>query len=68
MREFVVRCTAREVSVLRDAEYTSEKQEHMQLAANFLRAIVEVAPRGQKRELQAAWKETLLQHVSAVVG
>lgn len=59
------RCAERGITIPQDAEFSSFKQENMQKASNFLRAIVEVSPRGQRKELVGEWRDELLQHISA---
>ncbi|RFU35763.1 hypothetical protein B7463_g540, partial [Scytalidium lignicola] len=60
---FKERCKERNVEILEDAQYSSTLQEAMQTAANFLRAIVEVVPRGQKGDLVRSWKDILLKQL-----
>ncbi|CAM6101954.1 unnamed protein product [Calypogeia fissa] len=67
LRERVVKgCKERGVTIFEDVEYTSNRQEHMQLGMNFLRAIVEVLPRDQVEKPVEAWKESMLVHVEAM--
>ncbi len=64
MRLFSERCTERKkTSLLEEAGFTSPLQESMQEVADFLRAIVEVAPRGQRHDLVQAWKATVLRNM-----
>ncbi|KAH7214326.1 hypothetical protein BKA60DRAFT_637813 [Fusarium oxysporum] len=47
-----------------ETEYTSPLQEDMQRAVDFLRAIVEVSPRGQRQELVQGWKDMVLENIA----
>lgn len=63
LRLFEVRCAERKVSLMEDACFASPLQESMQTVADFLRAIVEVSPRGQRQDLVQGWKATVLQNL-----
>ncbi|KAF2491328.1 hypothetical protein BU16DRAFT_574502 [Lophium mytilinum] len=56
---FDERCSARGITFLRDAEFTSKKQESMQAVADYLRSLVEVIPRGEKLGLAMGWRREL---------
>lgn len=58
------RCTERGVSTFQDAEFTSPLQEIIQKATNYLRAITEVAPRDQRKDLVAGWREVVLENIA----
>ncbi|MCJ1343479.1 hypothetical protein MMC31_001673 [Peltigera leucophlebia] len=62
---FAERCSQRNVTILEDAKFTSPLQEHMQTAADFLRAIIEVSPRDQRADLVGKWKDIVLENISA---
>jgi hypothetical protein len=64
LKIFEERCKERNVTILKDAEFASSLQKAMQTAADFLRAIVEVAPRDQRQDLVGAWKDTVLSNVA----
>jgi len=49
---------------MKDAESQSPRQEAIQLATNYLRAIVEVAPRDQKPDSVLEWKEKMLEQLA----
>lgn len=60
MKLFIDRCVERGIDIPQDAAFSSPKQEAMQKAANFLRAVVEVSPRGQKQQVVGTWRESFL--------
>lgn len=57
---FEERCEQKGVSIPQESAYSSPLQDSMQKAADFLRAITEVAPRDQRKELVAGWKANVL--------
>lgn len=57
---FGKRCREKGVKILEDAAYSSPLQESMQKVADFLRAITEVAPRDQRKDLVQGWKTVVL--------
>ncbi|KAG9496504.1 hypothetical protein J7337_011280 [Fusarium musae] len=61
---FKQRCKEKGCTLFEEAAYTSPMQESMQLAVDFLRAIVEVSPRGQRQELVQRWKNTVLDNIA----
>lgn len=63
-RLFEKRCAERGVDILRDVKL-SPLQQKMQDAADFLRAIVEVSPRGQRQELIPGWKARVVESIAA---
>jgi hypothetical protein len=60
------KCRQRGVRFFEDVEYRGTRQEHMQLAMNRLRAIVELLPRGQIDRPVEMWREEMLGHMDAV--
>ncbi|CAN9387827.1 unnamed protein product [Alternaria alternata] len=60
---FEERCKDRGFQMLEDARYTSSLQESMQKVVDFLRAITEVAPRGQKEDFVNGWKKMVLRNI-----
>ncbi|KAK0622771.1 kinase-like domain-containing protein [Immersiella caudata] len=60
MGMFEKRCVERGCEMLlRDAQYKSELQDDMQMVVDYLRAIVEVSPRAQRKELVGGWREVV---------
>ncbi|KAI9745285.1 MAG: hypothetical protein M1818_001565 [Claussenomyces sp. TS43310] len=51
---------------LEETRWSSPRQEHMQLAINFMRAIVQVLPRGQIDRPWEKWRESMLEHIDHV--
>ena len=64
LRLFAQRCKERNVTILEDATFSSPLQESMQKVADFVRAIVEVAPRDQRKDLVPIWKATVLENIA----
>ena len=58
-------CKERNLSVLENAAFSSPLQESMQTVADFLRAIVEVVPRDQRRDLVPSWKAIMLDKIAS---
>ncbi|KLP17880.1 uncharacterized protein LW94_10746 [Fusarium fujikuroi] len=61
---FKKRCKEKGCTLFEETQYTSSLQEDMQRAVDFLRAIVEVSPRGQRQELVHGWKYTVLENIA----
>lgn len=53
-------------NMIQNGEFSSLEQENMQVAANFLRAIVEVCPRAQRQDAVLGWKENFLEAMAAL--
>jgi aminoglycoside phosphotransferase (APT) family kinase protein len=67
LKERVVKkCYERGIRFFEDVEYTGQKQKHVQLAMNFLRAIVEVVPRGTIDKPVEDWTREMLKHMEAL--
>lgn len=64
LKIFEERCKERNITILKDAEFASPLQKAMQTATDFLRAIVEVAPRDQRQDLVGGWKDIVLSNVT----
>ncbi|KAF4503316.1 hypothetical protein FAGAP_470 [Fusarium agapanthi] len=61
---FKQRCKDKGCRLFEETEYTSSRQESMQRAVDFLRAVVEVSPRGQRQELVQGWKDMVLENIA----
>ena len=61
---FTERCQERGVVLLDDAAFTSPLQEAMENVVDFLRAIVEVSPRDQRKDLVPGWRAAALENVA----
>jgi aminoglycoside phosphotransferase (APT) family kinase protein len=61
---FAQHCKERGVAILEDAAFSSPLQESMQKVADFLRAIVEVAPRDQRKDLVPSWRSIMLENIA----
>jgi hypothetical protein len=59
-------CKHRGPKVLEDTAFASPLQESMQTVANFLRAIMEVASRGQRAEMVEGWKKVVLDSIEKI--
>ncbi|RYP53150.1 hypothetical protein DL768_001824 [Monosporascus sp. mg162] len=64
LRLFEEQYKRKSVAILQDATYSSPLQESMQKVADFLRAITEVGPRDQRKELVAGWKAIVLENAA----
>ncbi|KAF5606678.1 uncharacterized protein FSUBG_5864 [Fusarium subglutinans] len=61
---FKQRCKDKGCKLFEETWYNSSLQESMQRAVDFLRAIVEVSPRGQRQELVQGWKDVVLENIA----
>lgn len=61
------RCREKGIRFFEDVEYRGKRQEHIQLAMNHFRAIVEVMPRGQADRPVETWREEILKHMDTHV-
>ena len=61
---FAERCKERGVVLLDEAAFTSPLQEAMQDVVDFVRAIVEVSPRDQRKDLVPSWRAMALENVA----
>jgi aminoglycoside phosphotransferase (APT) family kinase protein len=60
---FEERCKLRGLEFLEDAAFASPLQESMQTVVDYLRAITEVGPRGQKADVVEGWKKVVLDNI-----
>ncbi|KAH7158356.1 phosphotransferase enzyme family-domain-containing protein [Fusarium sp. MPI-SDFR-AT-0072] len=61
---FKQRCKEKGCTLFEETEYTSPLQEDMQRAVDFLRAMVEVSPGGQRQERVQGWKDMVLENIA----
>lgn len=61
---FDQRCREKNLAILENAAFSSPLQESMQTVADFLRAIVEVVPRDQRKDLVPSWRATVLDNIA----
>ena len=61
---FTERCKERGVLPLDEVVFTSPLQEAMQDVVDFVRAIVEVSPRDQRKDLVPSWRAAALENVA----
>lgn len=67
LKERVVRkCREKGFRFFEDVEHRGKRQEHMQLAMNFLKTIVEVMPRRQVNKPVDEWRKEMLRHMNAI--
>lgn len=64
MDMFTRRCEDRGLKILADSSFTSPLQESMQKVVDLVRAITEVAPRGQRKELVQSWVVQVSENLS----
>ncbi|EXL91847.1 hypothetical protein FOIG_14956 [Fusarium odoratissimum NRRL 54006] len=60
---FKQRCKEKGCTLFQETEYTSTLQDDMQRAVDFLWAIAEISPRGQRQELVQGWKDMVLENI-----
>jgi hypothetical protein len=60
MEVFKLRCEEKGCTLFEEMEYTPSLQEDMQRVVDFLRAIVEVSPKGQRQDLVQRWRDAVL--------
>ena len=57
-------CKETNVAGLENVAFSSSLREIMQAVADFLRALVEVVPRDQKKNLVPSWRATPLETIA----